>query len=490
MTETVTGTPARNYVGGEWREATSTEAYEKRDPWRPSRVSGVFQSSGADDVHAAVDAAAAAFRGWASLPAPARAAFFHRAADAIDARTERIAQDMTAEMGKPLREARMEAARAATILRFAAGEAWRPIGEVYAASVPLQRLYTVRRPLGVVGLITPWNFPIAIPVWKLAPALIHGNTVVLKLAHDAPRTGLHVAECFAEAELPAGVLNVLTGSGSTAGAALVESPLVRAISFTGSIPVGHGVREAATARGCRVQLELGGHNPLVVTADAELDRAVEAAYAGAFWSAGQKCTATRRILVQEPVYDAFRERLFTRVAAGKVGDPSDPATEVGPIVTEAAFDDVLAAIERGRSEGGVVAAGGERADDEGYLVAPTVFEDVADDAYLSCEEVFGPVTTLYRFATLDEALDRANAVPFGLAASIFTRDLHTVHRFAEELQAGILHVNSQTAGADVHVPFGGIKGSGFGPHEQGRAALEFFTDPVTVYQDAPLAGDE
>ena len=486
MTETLTGTPARNYVGGEWRDAHSGETYEQRNPWRPSQVTGVYPSSGPDDAAAAVEAASAAFPAWASLPAPSRAAFFHRAADALDARSERIAVDMTAEMGKPLREARMEAARAATILRFAAGEAWRPIGEVYAASVPLQRLYTVRRPLGVVGLITPWNFPIAIPVWKLAPALIHGNTVVLKLAHDAPRTGLHVAECFAEAGLPPGVLNVLTGSGTTVGSAVVASPAVRAISFTGSVPVGHGVREAATARGSRVQLELGGHNPLVVTADAELDRAAEAAYAGAFWSAGQKCTATRRILVQEPVYDAFRERLLARVAAGKVGDPSDPATEVGPLVTERAFEDVMAAIERGRDEGGVIATGGGRAHEEGYVVAATVFEDVADDAYLSCEEVFGPVTSLYRFATLDEALERANAVPFGLSASIFTRDLHAVHRFSEELQAGILHVNSQTAGADVHVPFGGIKGSGYGPHEQGRAALEFFTDAVTVYQDAPL----
>jgi len=266
----------------------------------------------------------------------------------------------------------------------------------------------------------------------------------------------------------------------------VESPDVRAISFTGSVEVGHGVRAAATARGCRVQLELGGQNPFVVMADAELDRAVEAAYAGAFWSAGQKCTATRRILVQENVYDAFRDKLLARVAAGKVGDPSDPETEVGPLVGESARDDVVAAIERGRNEGGTVLAGGEAAEGDGYLVPPTVFEDVAEDANLSCEEVFGPVTSLYRFATLDEAIARANAVEYGLSASIFTRDLHAVQRFSEELQAGILHVNSQTAGADVHVPFGGLKGSGYGPHEQGRAALEFFTDAVTVYQDAPL----
>jgi len=486
MTETAIGAPARNYIGGAWRTAASDATYEKRNPWRPSEVTGAFQASGPDDAREAVAAGAAAFPGWSRLPAPARAAYLTKAADAIEARNERIARDMTAEMGKPLREARMEAARAATILRFAAGEAWRPIGEVYAGSVPLQRLYTVRRPLGVVGLITPWNFPIAIPVWKLAPALIHGNTVVLKLGYEAPRTGLHVAECFAEAGLPAGVLNVLTGAGSTVGAELVAHPDVRAISFTGSVPVGHAVRNQATARGCRVQLELGGHNPLIVTADAELDRAVEATYAGAFWSAGQKCTATRRVLVQENVYESFRDALIARIAAGRVGDPSDPETEVGPLVNEGPMEDVLAAIERGRSEGGSVIAGGER-DGEGYVVTPTVFEGVADDAYLSCEEVFGPVTSLYAYETLDEAIERANAVPFGLSASIYTRDLHAVQRFSEELQAGILHVNSQTAGADVHVPFGGIKSSGFGPHEQGRAALEFFTETVTVYQDAPLA---
>jgi alpha-ketoglutaric semialdehyde dehydrogenase len=487
MTETLTGAPARNYVAGEWQDSVSGETYEKRNPWRPTEVTGVYQASGAEDARAAVEAAQAALPGWAGLPAPARAAYFHRAADAIERRTEQVAQDMTAEMGKPLREARLEAARAATILRYSAGEAWRPLGDVYAPSVPGQHLFTMRRPVGVVGLITPWNFPVAIPVWKLAPALIYGNTVVLKLGYEAPRTGLHIAECFAEAGLPAGVLNVLTGAGSTVGAELVANPGVRAISFTGSVPVGRSVRDEATRRDCRVQLELGGHNPLVVAADAELDRAVEAAYAGAFWSAGQKCTATRRIFVHESVVDPFREKLLARIAEGRVGDPSDPDVEVGPVVNESAFDAVLAAIERGREQGGTVIAGGARAGEDGWLIAPTVFENVADDAYLSCEEVFGPVTSLYPYATLDEAIERANAVPFGLAASIFTRDLHAAHRFAHELQAGILHVNSQTAGADVHVPFGGLKGSAWGPHEQGRAALEFYTESVTVYQDAPLA---
>lgn len=477
---------SRNYVGGAWVASSSGETYEKHSPWRPSQVTGVFQASGADDARAAVGAAATAFPGWAALPAPTRAAYFFKAADALEARVEQVAQDMTAEMGKPLREARMEAARAAAILRYSAGEAYRPAGELFEPSVAGQTLYTRRRPLGVVGLITPWNFPIAIPVWKLAPALIYGNTVVLKLGYEAPRTGLHIAEAFAEADLPQGVLNVLTGSGSKVGAELVSSRDVRAISFTGSVAVGRSVRDEASARNCRVQLELGGHNPMIVLADAELDRAAEAAFAGAFWSAGQKCTATRRILVQDVVYDVFREKLLARVAAGKLGDPADPATEVGPVVNEGPFDEILAAIDRGKAEGGAVVAGGVRADDTGYLIAPTVFEDVADDAFLSCEEVFGPVTSLYRVSSLDEAIERANAVEFGLSAAIFTRSLHATQRFASELQAGILHVNSQTAGADVHVPFGGLKSSAWGPHEQGRAAMEFYTETVTVYQDAPL----
>jgi aldehyde dehydrogenase (NAD+) len=243
------------------------------------------------------------------------------------------------------------------------------------------------------------------------------------------------------------------------------------------------VRDEATRTGKRVQLELGGHNPLIVMADADMTRAAEAAYAGAFWSAGQKCTATRRIFVQDAAYDTFRRAFVERILNGNVGDPLDPDVEVGPIVNEAQFADVLGAIDRGRAEGGTVIAGGERVDDDSYLVEPTVFEGVEDDAFLSCEEVFGPVTTLYRFQDLDEALRRANAVEYGLAASIFTSSLVTATRFQDEAQAGLLHVNSQTAGAEVHVPFGGLKASAFGPHEQGRAALEFYTETVTIYVD-------
>src|SRR5919201_4860423 len=382
-----------NFVGGEWRPSLSGRTYEKRNPWRPSEVIGEFPASGEDDVNAAVEAAAAAFPEWARLAPARRAGILLAAADAVDARVEQIAQDMTLEMGKPLRESRMEAARMAQILRFFAGEPWRPKGELYEQGATGSVLYTVRRPLGVVALITPWNFPAAIPAWKAAPALAYGNTVVIKLAQDAPLTGLHLAACLDEGGVPPGVFNVVVGRGSEVGTPLVNHPGVRAVSFTGSVPVGEQVRAEAAAQGKRVQLELGGHNPLIVLADADLDRAVEAAYAGAFWSAGQKCTATRRIYVKDGVYDEFRQRFLARIERGAVGDPSDPTTEVGPLVNEKQLEEILAGIERGRAEGGTVLAGGERADDEAYLVAPTLFEGVQDEAFLSCEEVFGPVTS-------------------------------------------------------------------------------------------------
>ncbi|MGI8715971.1 MAG: aldehyde dehydrogenase family protein [Solirubrobacteraceae bacterium] len=483
MSDTITGAPAANFIAGRWTPSQSGSVYERHNPWRPTEAVGEFPSSGADDVAAAVDAAQGASRAWARLPAAARGAYLSKAADAIEARQEEIAQDMTREMGKPLRESRGEAGRAGAILRFFAGEGLRPVGQLFEQSATGSLVYTRRRPVGVVGLIPPWKFPIAIPTWKTAPALAYGNTVVMKLAQDSPLTGLHLAAAFEQAGLPEGVLNIVIGRGSAAGEPLIAADAVRAVSFTGSVPIGLGVREKATAAGKRVQLELGGHNPLIVADDAALDAAVTAAYAGAYWSAGQKCTATRRMYVQNGVYDEFRERLLARIADGRVGDPSDPATEVGPLVNEKQFEEVLSGIQRGRDEGATVLAGGHRGDDDAYLIAPTLFENVADDAFLSCEEVFGPVSSLYRFGTIDEAVQRANAVRFGLSASVFTRNLRTAQQCVDELQSGILHVNSQTAGADVHVPFGGTKDSGFGPHEQGSAAHEFYTEEITVYQD-------
>src|SRR5438105_9317773 len=326
-----TRSTGRNYVGGAWVPASSGETYTKVNPMRPSETVCEFSSSSEADSDAAVAAAEAAFPAWSALPLAARAGYLNAAAAVLEARAEQVARDMSTEMGKPLREARGEAARAGQILRYAASEAFRPVGEHFEQAASGAQVSTRRRPVGVVALITPWNFPMAIPIWKLAPALVYGNTVVLKLAYEAPRTGLHIAEAFAEAELPAGVLNVLTGRGSTAGAALVRDPRVQAISFTGSVATGHSVRDEATKLGKRVQLELGGQNPLIVMADADLARATEAAYAGAFWSAGQKCTATRRIYVEDGVYDQFKEQLLARIDKGAVGDPTDPQTEVGPL---------------------------------------------------------------------------------------------------------------------------------------------------------------
>jgi acyl-CoA reductase-like NAD-dependent aldehyde dehydrogenase len=448
--------PARpafaNYVGGEWQPSASGETYEKHGPWRPGEVIGEFPSSGEEDVQRAVAAAAAAFATWSKMPAVQRGSVLLRAADAVDRRAEQIAQDMTLEMGKPIRESRMETARMAQILRFFAGEGFQATGERFEQAATGSVIYTMRRPLGVVGLITPWNFPAAIPAWKVAPALAYGNTVVMKLAQDAPLTGLHLAACLGEAGMPAGVFNIVIGRGSAVGTPLVS-------------------------------LELGGHNPVIVMADADLDRAAELVYAGAFWSAGQKCTATRRTYVESSVYEDFRSRLLARMERGVVGDPAHPDTEVGPLVNQAQFDEVLAGIERGKAEGGTLLAGGERLDDDAYLVAPVLFEGLGDDAFLSCEEVFGPVSSLYSFSSLDEALQRANAVRFGLSAAIFTSSLASARQFANSIEAGVVRINGQTAGTDVHVPFGGIKGSGFGPHEQGRAALEFYTDGITVYED-------
>src|SRR3954454_1784533 len=343
MADTMTA-PA-NFIAGEWRPSAAGDTYEKRNPARPDELVGEFPSSTREDVDLAVQAAEDARAEWAGGPAAKRAAVMNAAAALIEERAEAIARDMTREMGKPLREARMEAARAAAILRYSAGEAFRPVGELYEQAVTGGPVYTVHRAVGVVGLITPWNFPAAIPVWKLAPALIYGNTIVLKLAQDSPLTGLHIVRAFDDAGLPPGVLNVVIGRGSAVGTPLVEHPGVRALSFTGSVPGGAGIPEGARRLGKRVKLELGGHNPLVVPADADLARAAEAAYAGAFWSAGQKCTATRRIYVQDSAYDAFKKEFVSRIARGRVGDPTDPDVEVGPLVNQSQFDEVTTAIE-------------------------------------------------------------------------------------------------------------------------------------------------
>jgi len=395
-------------------------------------------------------------------------------------------------MGKPLAESRVECLRAARVLQFFAGEAHRPFGEHYESDLPGTWLFTRREPVGVVGLITPWNFPAAIPAWKLAPALVVGNAVVLKLASDAALTGLILAEALVDAGLPDGVLNVVLGPGSEVGAAIAAEPGIDAVSFTGSTDVGARIRDEVASRGGDVQLELGGHNPVIVRADADLELALAAVTLGAFASAGQKCTATRRVYVAESRHREFVDALVERAKALRVGHGLAPDTQLGPLVNEAALADVLAAVERAGSVG-AVRAGGLRLRDgdlaHGAYMGATVLTDLPRDAEIATREVFGPAVSVWPVRGDDEAIELANRLPHGLSAALFTADLGVAMDFIEGIEAGLVHVNSHTAGADPHVPFGGLGSSAYGPHEQGRAAIEFFTAQKTVYMDRPEGAD-
>jgi acyl-CoA reductase-like NAD-dependent aldehyde dehydrogenase len=390
-------------------------------------------------------------------------------------------------MGKPLPEATGECLRAVSIMRYFASESWAPSGERYASEGGDTWLFTQRRPVGVVALITPWNFPAAIPTWKLAPALIFGNTVVFKPAEDAPLTGLLLVRALEEAGLPPGVLNAVVGPGAVVGAALCEHEGVDAISFTGSSEVGRSILAAAATRATRVQLEMGGHCPVIVREDAELDSAVAAVALGAFASAGQKCTSTRRVYVASPVYERFVECLVERAAALRVANGLEEGCEMGPLVNVRALEQVLEAVGSAASDS-VLEYGGRRLGGNGFargaFMSPTVLSGLPDSAAFARREVFGPAVAVWPVASDEDAIARANDSDYGLAASIFTRDLDAAKAFVDEIRVGLVHVNSQTAGAEVHVPFGGIAGSGYGPHEQGRAAVEFFTEGQTVYLDS------
>jgi alpha-ketoglutaric semialdehyde dehydrogenase len=479
----VTNTSGRNFIGGRWIDTQDT--IEDIDPGN-GQVVGVLARGTAADVDAAVEAARRAAPDWAALAASTRGAILRTAADDLEQQADEWARLMTREMGKPYPEARVECVRAAAILRFFAGEPHRPFGEQYASDQAQTWLFTRRHPIGVVGIITPWNFPAAIPTWKLAPALVFGNTAVMKLADDAALTGLRLIEALVAAGLPDGVVNVVVGRGSEVGAAIVEHPGVNAVSFTGSTETGRGILEKASRSAKRVQLEMGGHNPVIVRADAALDRAVAAVALGAFASAGQKCTATRRVYVARELYDEFTDRLVSLASGMKIGHGLDEGTEMGPLVNEVQLQGVLDALERAEKQG-TLRTGGKRLSDgeleKGSYMGPAVLTDLPHDAEFACEEVFGPAVAVWPVDDDDEAIELANRTQYDLSASIFTRDLDVAKRFVEEIRAGIVHVNSQTAGAEVPVPFGGLSGSGYGPHEQGRAAREFYTESKTVYLD-------
>ena len=483
----MSATTFQNYINGEWRPAMSGKTFENRNPADTDDLVGTFAASGADDVKAAVDAAVHAFESWRKSSPIARANTLYKAADIIASRAADIGRELTREEGKTLKEGIGETNRAVQILRYYAGEAQQPTGEHYPSANPLTLLYTVREPLGPVALITPWNFPIAIPVWKAAPALAFGCTVVIKPASLTPLCVIRVAEALHEAGLPPGVFNVVTGSAGDVGDPLVRDSRIVGISFTGSNAVGSELRTIAADRGAKLQLELGGKNPAIVLADADVDHALTHVINGAMMSTGQKCTATSRAIVDRRLVAEFTEGLSARIGALKVGDPQAAETQIGPAIDEKAADRIAGDIDAGVKEGAQIVTGGGRLRDgglaKGHFIAPTLLTNVESDSRLGQDEVFGPVLGVIAVDDYAEAITVANSVRFGLSASIFTRDLNKALAFARDIQAGIVHVNSETAGAEPQVPFGGMKGSSSYSREQGKAARDFFTQIKTVYLD-------
>jgi alpha-ketoglutaric semialdehyde dehydrogenase len=479
----------QNYIAGEWVDASSSEYRPDENPADTREVLGEFPRSTQEDTRRAIDAAAAAFPEWRKVSGPQRSAILTNAANLLESRAQEVGEALTKEEGKTIAEGVGEAMRGVAILRFFAGEPLRPFGEHYQATNPETFLYTEQVPLGVVGVITPWNFPAAIPIWKLAPCLAYGNTAVFKPAELTPLTAHLIVQIFAEAGLPAGVLNLVQGPGSVVGEELAQNRKVNGVTFTGSGDVGRHLYRVATDRGAKVQLELGGKNPLIVAEDADIDQAVDLAISGAMRSTGQKCTATSRAIVVEPIADTFTEALVERARSIKVGPGIDAETFMGPLVSEDQRERVLEYVEIGKTEGARLLTGGEALTgstyEHGYYVAPTVFDDVNPAMRIAREEIFGPVVGVIRVKSMEEAIDIANNVDYGLSASIATRDIRRAFEFIRSIDAGIVHVNSETAGAEPHVPFGGMKGSSSYSREQGRAAMDFFTQTKTVYLDMP-----
>jgi acyl-CoA reductase-like NAD-dependent aldehyde dehydrogenase len=473
----------QSYIGGEWRNGVRTG--QDISPANPGEVVAEVSMGDAALAATAVEAARAAFPAWRAMAAPARGEILRKAAELLDQRVEAVGRDLTREEGKTLAEGIGETRRAVQILRYFAGQTLEPDGETYPSNSPITFLYARREPIGVVAAITPWNFPIAIPAWKIAPALAYGNTVVWKPAEIVPLTAVHFLQALVDAGLPKGVLNLVLGKGSEVGKVLTTHEAVDAITFTGSNPVGRALQAEAIQHGKKVQLELGGKNPAVVLADANLDHAAEHVARGAFLSAGQKCTATSRVIVEQSVLRDFQDRLVALIEGWKLGDPLDAATRVGPVVSQDQMETVTGYLDAGAKEGGRVLTGGTRATNlgDGYYIQPTVITDLRKDSRVAREEIFGPVAAIIPAQSFDEAVKLANDTPFGLTSSLFTTDLSRALTFANDIHTGVVKINQESAGLEYQVPFGGMKESSSGSREQGKAAREFFTQWKTVYLD-------
>lgn len=476
----------RNFIGGAW-VATSGPPIEVRNPADTDDLLGVVNSATVAEAEQAIAAAAAAFPAWAALPAPDRGRILHKVANLLEQRAEEFEHALAREEGKTLVEARFgEVIRGAEFLRYYAGEAWRFGGETLPADTPNTLLYTLRVPLGVCSVITPWNFPLSIPIWKIAPALVTGNTVVLKPASHTPLIALKLCELFAEAGLPPGVLNCVVGGGGALGDLLVTDARVKAVSFTGSYTVGHSIYQKTAPQITRTHLEMGGKNPVVVARDADLDQAVKTVAIGGFGLTGQACTATSRVIVEKPLLAEFTSRLSDLARTLKVGPGTVKGVRMGPAVSAAQRQTDLDYIALARDEGAEVLAGGSVPDGpeyaRGHFVLPTVLGNVRPEMRVAQEEIFGPVVAVMAADDLEHAFHIANDVAYGLSAAVITRDIGTALRFAEKSEAGMVKVNQNTVGASLQAPFGGFKHSGSGMfREMGKTGVEFYTQIKTVY---------
>jgi alpha-ketoglutaric semialdehyde dehydrogenase len=476
-----------NFIGGEWLPAASGRTIEDRNPADVDDVVGVFPGSGREDVDAAVAAARKAYPAWRDTPAPRRAEILYNAGAILTRDKEKLARLMTREMGKVLAETRGDVQEAIDMAFLAAGEGRRLFGFTTPSELPNKFAMCVRQPIGVCALVTPWNFPMAIPAWKSMAALIAGNTIVIKPATDTPASVVALARVYEEAGLPAGVFNVVVGSGGEVGDPLVEHPDVKVVSFTGSTAVGRQISTACAPTFKRLHLEMGGKNAILVLEDADVDLAVEGAVWGAFGTTGQRCTASSRLLVHEEVVDEFTEKLVSRARTLQVGNGLEPGVQVGPCISERQRETVAKYVEIGKNEGADLLCGGEKLTDgdlaRGFFFAPTVFGGATPDMRISREEIFGPVTTVIPIGSFEEGVRVANSVEYGLSGSVYTRDVDRAFRAMREFETGIFYVNSSTIGAEVHLPFGGIKNTGNGHREAGIAGIEVFTEWKSIYVD-------
>jgi alpha-ketoglutaric semialdehyde dehydrogenase len=477
----------KNFIDGEWVESRSGDMFEDRNPADTREVVGVFQKSNREDVDSAVDAAKRAFKKWRLVPAPRRAEIVYRASEILIERKEECSRDMTREMGKVLRETRGDVQEAIDTGYYMAGEGRRLFGPTTPSELPNKFAMAVRQPLGVCAMITPWNFPMAIPSWKLFPAIVAGNTCVIKPAQDTPLSVFNFVRTLADAGLPRGVVNIVTGFGSTVGGPLTEHPDVRAVSLTGSTAVGRIVGETAAKSFKHCSLELGGKNPMIVLDDANLDLAIEGALWGAFGTTGQRCTATSRIILQKGIYNDFTHRLVERARRLKIGNGLDEAVDMGPAVNESQLKTDLSYVEIGKNEGARLLCGGNRLDSGnykyGWFMEPTVFGDVDAKMRIAQEEIFGPVVSLIPCEGFEDAIEIANNIEYGLSSAIYTRDVNKAFVAMRDLYAGITYVNAPTIGAEVHLPFGGVKATGNGHREGGFGAVDFYTEWKSIYVD-------